>query len=257
MLYRFWRMTRHSVTVVILSLFSATAFAGYIGTCGRNLCKRFFLRARRRDSLCHNLAYSRHDCGLLASPYRSSGAFIDVKAEDQSAKSLLRRLMTSAISTGSSTSLIAIVAVFAYFHEPASNVAISVTFILGRVYSCTMLYLLNNRSKMRGEMADGTTGESPELLQTLTESPSSPAIFADDPAASAHAVPEIERKDEPFSGLVDVNDPDALRLSISTWTTISSRSGRSSTSSEGGSPRLRQKDSHVSIQDDTPPETIP
>lgn len=35
-------------------------------------------------------------------------------------------------------------------------VGISVTFILGRVYSCTMLYLLNNRSKMRGEKADGT-----------------------------------------------------------------------------------------------------
>jgi hypothetical protein len=35
-------------------------------------------------------------------------------------------------------------------------VAISVTFILGRVYSCTMLYLLNNRSQMSGEMPDGT-----------------------------------------------------------------------------------------------------
>jgi hypothetical protein len=29
--------------------------------------------------------------------------------------------MTSAISTGTSTSLIAVIAVFAYFHEPTSN----------------------------------------------------------------------------------------------------------------------------------------
>ncbi|KAJ6449515.1 hypothetical protein C8R47DRAFT_358116 [Mycena vitilis] len=68
----------------------------------------------------------------------------------------LERLITSAVSTGTATSVIAIIAVFAYFHELDSNVAISVTFLLGRVCSCKILYLLDNRSRMRGEPADRT-----------------------------------------------------------------------------------------------------
>ncbi|KAJ7017769.1 hypothetical protein C8F04DRAFT_422656 [Mycena alexandri] len=262
MLYRFWRMTQHSITVVILSLFSATAFGGSIGTAVRTSVNIYF--SQRGDATLFVTIW------LIAGMIADVGIAVSlvwrlhrVKATDQPAKSLLRRLITSAISTGSSTSLIAVVAVFAYFHEPASNVAISVTFILGRVYSCTMLYLLNNRSKMRGEMADGTMevglattfnlgGIYINRIAVVTRH------LADDPAASAHAVPEIERKDEPFSGLVDVNDPDALRLSISTWTTVSSCSRRSSTSSEGASSTVvSEHDSHVSIQDDTPSESIP
>ncbi|KAJ7177791.1 hypothetical protein C8R46DRAFT_1074952 [Mycena filopes] len=223
--------TKHSITVVILSLFSAASFAGSIGTAVRTSVNVYF--SERGDATLFVtiwlIAGMIADVGIAASLV---WRLHRVKTEDQPAESLLRRLITSAISTGSSTSLIAIIAVFAYFHEPASNVAISVTFILGRVYSCTMLYLLNNRSKMRGEMADGTMEVGLATTFNIGGICAHPIYLA----ASAHAIPEIERKDEPFSGLVDVTevDPEALRLSISTWTTISSdddSSGRSSTSS--------------------------
>ncbi|KAJ7443923.1 hypothetical protein B0H11DRAFT_452691 [Mycena galericulata] len=155
MLYRFWRMTRHSITVGVITLFSLAAFAGSIGTAV--------------DTAIHPYFSQRGDAGRYVTIWLIAGMIADVgiaaslvwrlnrvKTELQPEKSLIRRLITSAISTGTSTSIIAIIAVFAYLHEPSSNVSISVTFILGRVYSCTMLYLLNNRSKMRGEMPDGT-----------------------------------------------------------------------------------------------------
>ncbi|KAJ7165132.1 hypothetical protein C8R46DRAFT_1098248 [Mycena filopes] len=262
MLYRFWRMTKHSITVVILSLFSAASFAGSIGTAVRTSVNVYF--SERGDATLFVtiwlIAGMIADVGIAASLV---WRLHRVKTEDQPAKSLLRRLITSAISTGSSTSLIAIIAVFAYFHEPASNVAISVTFILGRVYSCTMLYLLNNRSKMRGEMADGTMEVG--LATTfniggiyITRTAVVTRHLVDDPAASAHAIPEIERKDEPFSGLVDVTevDPEALRLSISTWTTISSdddSSGRSSTSSASSTAVSGDSGTTVPLEDGAPP----
>ncbi|KAJ7173052.1 hypothetical protein C8R43DRAFT_1102827 [Mycena crocata] len=150
MLYRFWRMTRHSITVGILVVVSLASFAGCTAV----------------DTSIHPFFSERGDAGIYVTLWLIAGMVPDVgiaaslvwrlhrvKTDLQPAKSLIRRLITSAISTGTSTSIIA---VFAYLHEPASNIAISVTLILGRVYSCTMLYLLNNRSKMCGEMPNET-----------------------------------------------------------------------------------------------------
>ncbi|KAJ7121080.1 hypothetical protein C8R44DRAFT_623229, partial [Mycena epipterygia] len=155
MLYRFWRMTQHSITVGIIVMFSLASFAGSIGTAVETTLNPYFAQ--------------RSDAGRYVTIWLISGMMADVgialslvwrlhrvKTDLQREKSMIRRLITSAISTGTSTSIIAVIAVFAYLHEPASNVSISVTFILGRVYSCTMLYLLNNRSQTRGEMPDGT-----------------------------------------------------------------------------------------------------
>ncbi|KAJ7231963.1 hypothetical protein C8J57DRAFT_178263 [Mycena rebaudengoi] len=155
MLYRFWRMTQHSITVFLLGMFSMTAFTGSIGTAVETGLHTYFSqrgRASRYVTL-WLIAGTAADIGIAASLV---WRLHRVKTQLQPTKSLIRRLMTSAISTGTSTSIIAIIAVFAYLHEPSSNVPIGVTFILGRVYSCTMFYLLNNRSKLRGEMADGT-----------------------------------------------------------------------------------------------------
>ncbi|KAJ7677666.1 hypothetical protein B0H17DRAFT_1334235 [Mycena rosella] len=234
MLYRFWRMTQHSITVAILGLFSLASFAGSIGTAV--------------DTSLHPFFSQRGSAGLYVTLWLISGMVADVgiaaslvwrlhrvKTDNQPMKGLLRRLITSAISTGTSTSVIAVIAVFAYLHEPSSNVPVSVTFILGRVYSCTMLYLLNNRSQMRGEMPDGTVEVG--LATTFNLGGiyiNRTAVITDAvyifPNASVVPPPETDLKDQPFAGLVDVNDLNSRRSCDSTFSTSSSVSNSSSES---------------------------
>ncbi|KAF7366344.1 hypothetical protein MSAN_00890800 [Mycena sanguinolenta] len=223
MLYRFWRMTEHSITVAIIILFSAAAFAGSIGTAVDTTLNATFSK--------------RGDASVFITLWLISGLVADVgiaaslvwrlhrvKTDVQPTRSLIHRLITSAISTGTSTSIIAVIAVFAYFHEPASNVAISVTFILGRVYSCTMLHLLNNRSKVRGETAAGVVEVG------LATNTNIGGIYINRTAVvvreqsiitcTLDSVPmpaEIKRKDEPFSDLVNLNEQSTPRSSTSSF----------------------------------------
>ncbi|KAJ7321955.1 hypothetical protein DFH08DRAFT_1030653 [Mycena albidolilacea] len=239
MLYRFWRMTEHTITVCIIALFSTAAFAGSIGTAV--------------DTTRNSLFSTRGAAGIFVTVWLIAGLVTDVgiaaslvwrlhrvKTDVQPAKSLIRRLITSAISTGTSTSLIAVITVFAYFHEPTSNVAISVTLILGRVYSCTMLYLLNNRSKVRGEKADGTVEVGLATNFNLGGIYINRIIVRErehsiDTCTLDSIVPpqaaEPERKDplSPFSGLVDLNNLPPPPPRSSTSSTSSSFSSRSST----------------------------
>ncbi|KAJ6511548.1 hypothetical protein C8R47DRAFT_1314487 [Mycena vitilis] len=219
MLFRFWRMTEHWLTVGILALFSLASFAASIGTAVETTMNVFF---------------SKHDGGasvfvtvwLIGSLVADVGIATSlvwrlhrVKTDIQPAKSLIRRLITSAVSTGTSTSIIAIIAVFAYFHEPDSNVAISVTFILGRVYSCTMLYLLNNRSRMRGERADGTVevGLATNFNLGGIYINRTAVVVRDLTMDTSSIAPpqESDIKDQPFSGLIDLNEPSTPRSSTS------------------------------------------
>ncbi|KAF8185917.1 hypothetical protein K438DRAFT_1723400 [Mycena galopus ATCC 62051] len=251
MLYRFYRMTEHTITVCIITLFSAASFAGSIGTAVDTTLNAHFSK-RGGASLFVTLwliAGLVADVGIAAALV---WRLHRVKTDIQPAKSLIRRLITSAISTGTSTSIIAVIAVFAYFHEPASNVAISVTFILGRVYSCTMLHLLNNRSKVRGEKADGTVevglatnfnlgGIYINRTAVIVREHSIDTCTLD----SAHLPTESESKNQPFSGLVDLNDAATPRSSTSS--TSSSFSSRSSTLSGDAS-----RDDHDPLPESTP-----
>ncbi|KAF7342136.1 hypothetical protein MVEN_01801300 [Mycena venus] len=224
MLYRFWRMTEHTLTVGIIALFSAASFAGSIGTAVCTTRNAYFSRRTGNAGMFVTLWLI---AGLVADVSIAASLvwrLHRIETDIQPAKSLIRRLITSAISTGTSTSIIAVIAVFAYFHEPTSNVAISVTFILGRVYSCTMLYLLNNRSKIRGEKADGTVEvglatnfniggiyinrtavvvrdrEEHHSVETCTLN-SIPTL----PQSSTETDTDTE-KERPFSGLIDLNN---------------------------------------------------
>ncbi|KAJ7230856.1 hypothetical protein B0H12DRAFT_1147312 [Mycena haematopus] len=225
MLYRFWRMTEHSITVGIIALVSAASFTGSIGTAVDTTLNASFSK--------------RGGASVFVALWLIAGLVADVaiatslvwrlhrvKTDIQPTKSLIRRLITSAISTGTSTSIIAMVAVFAYFHEPASNVAISVTFILGRVYSCTMLHLLNYRSKLRGETAAGVIeiGLATNLNIGGIYINRTAVVVREQSMETCTATPtDIERKDQPFSSLVDVNDSSTPRSS-----TLSSSSSFSS-----------------------------
>ncbi|KAJ7603520.1 hypothetical protein DFH06DRAFT_1393117 [Mycena polygramma] len=234
MLFRFWRMTEHWLTVGILALFSAASLAGSIGTAVDTTINVSFTSTMARVSSSRSLVA---DVGIATSLV---WRLHRVKTDIQPAKSLIRRLITSAISTGTSTSIIAIIAVFAYFHEPDSNVAISVIFILGRVYSCPMLYLLNNRSRMRGERADGNVevGLATDFNLGGIYINRTAVVVRDLTMDTASVAPpqESEIKDQPFSGLIDLNDPSTPRSSTS------------STFSESTSSTLSGDD------DDTPPE---
>ncbi|KAJ7817803.1 hypothetical protein B0H13DRAFT_2456930 [Mycena leptocephala] len=251
MLYRFWRMTEHTLTVCILALFSTASFAGSIGTAVDTTVNAYFSK-RGGASIFVTIWL----IGSLVADVGIAVALVwrlhRVKTDIQPAKSLIRRLITSAISTGTSTSIIAIIAVFAYFHEPSSNVGISVTFILGRVYSCTMLYLLNNRSKMRGEKADGTVevGLATNFnLGGIYINRTVVVIHEFSADAFVPPPPESEIKDRPFAGLVDLN---AVRRSSVSSTSSSFSSGSSTFSGDASEASDSDDDSP-----DSPPEATP
>ncbi|KAJ3575436.1 hypothetical protein NP233_g1103 [Leucocoprinus birnbaumii] len=64
-------------------------------------------------------------------------------------KELLRRISILAIITGIPPSLTAIACLIAFLLRPESQVCIAVFLLLGRMYTSTMLFTLNNREKLR------------------------------------------------------------------------------------------------------------
>jgi hypothetical protein len=93
-----------------------------------------------------------------------------------STRSLLHRLAANAIQTGTVTSVLAIVTLLVFLTNPHSNLVIAFEFTLGRVYSLTLLYNLNQRRRITGSEKDSsggfperTHGLGPTNPITLTE----------------------------------------------------------------------------------------
>ncbi|KAJ7918153.1 hypothetical protein B0H13DRAFT_1993560 [Mycena leptocephala] len=261
MLYRFWRMTEHTLTVCILALFSTASFAGSIGTAVDTTVNAYFSK-RGGASIFVTIWL----IGSLVADVGIAVALVwrlhRVKTDIQPAKRFPVQFPPPAwVLTNTPwqphqeinhlghlnrhlDSIIAIIAVFAYFHEPSSNVGISVTFILGRVYSCTMLYLLNNRSKMRGEKADGTVevGLATNFnLGGIYINRTVVVIHEFSADAFVPPPPESEIKDRPFAGLVDLN---AHVSSFSSGSSTFSGDASEASDSDDDSP-------------DSPPEATP
>ncbi|KAK0205388.1 hypothetical protein DFS33DRAFT_1274294 [Desarmillaria ectypa] len=75
----------------------------------------------------------------------------------QESKRVINRLIGSVISTGTVSTIVAIVILIVFLKMPMTNVSTGVAFCLGRLYSLTMLYSLNKRNALR---AEGSSGHS-------------------------------------------------------------------------------------------------
>ncbi|KAJ7651132.1 hypothetical protein FB45DRAFT_859745 [Roridomyces roridus] len=87
---------------------------------------------------------------------RSAGA----RTAFKQTRSLINRLIFYTIQTGSFTTAIAICVLVTYLHDTNANVCVGFGFTLGRLYTLTMLFNLNNRSLMRdGKSTEGSSGQ--------------------------------------------------------------------------------------------------
>ncbi|KAJ7342433.1 hypothetical protein DFH08DRAFT_704045 [Mycena albidolilacea] len=65
-------------------------------------------------------------------------------------RSLIRRLIFHTIQTGSATTAIAICVLVTYLNDNNTNICVGFGFTLGRLYTLTMLFNLNNRQEFKG-----------------------------------------------------------------------------------------------------------
>ncbi|KAJ7579648.1 hypothetical protein C8J56DRAFT_280397 [Mycena floridula] len=72
-----------------------------------------------------------------------------MKSSIRSTQSLLSKLMTDAIKTGASGSIVAVTVLITFLQNRESNVPAALVIILGRVYALTMLRNLNTRTTNR------------------------------------------------------------------------------------------------------------
>lgn len=67
-------------------------------------------------------------------------------------RSVIQRLLIATIKTGSATSIVALTVFTLYIINPKANLSLGLGFILGRLYSLTMLANLNARNRLQGEI---------------------------------------------------------------------------------------------------------
>ncbi|KAF7329606.1 hypothetical protein MKEN_00223600 [Mycena kentingensis (nom. inval.)] len=71
-------------------------------------------------------------------------------------KSIIKRLIYSAIQTGCLTSLVAALVLITFIVNPAKNITLAFGFFLGRMYGCTLLFNLTTGRGRMGEVSDAT-----------------------------------------------------------------------------------------------------
>lgn len=90
-----------------------------------------------------------------------------IKTQHKETKSLLRRVIRIAIVTGLLPAIIALVALVVYVSKvDLWQVSISLGLLLGRVYSCSLLYILLTREKSRGTSVIYTSDELPPSVSS-------------------------------------------------------------------------------------------
>ncbi|KAL0957991.1 hypothetical protein HGRIS_000166 [Hohenbuehelia grisea] len=120
----------------------------------------------------------------------------------RSTRFVIRKITINIIQTGSATFLVALAVGVLYFVNPESSVSRAVFFCHGRVYTCTVLFTLNYRAKLRDGAAAQvylSTGalqisSAPPLVSTastgdISKEPASPDIFNNNQLAHA-SIPE-------------------------------------------------------------------
>ncbi|KAF7289704.1 hypothetical protein MIND_01343500 [Mycena indigotica] len=117
----------------------------------------------------------------------------------QSTRSMVHRLIVNAVQTGSATATVSIVVLVTFAVRPNTAIALAPGFIVGRVYTCTLLFNLTARRRM-GEATNRTvTNVSGEASQWRVAAGSTQTPSRHDPLASVSmglAGKVLENKDE-------------------------------------------------------------
>ncbi|KAK0203558.1 hypothetical protein DFS33DRAFT_1383804 [Desarmillaria ectypa] len=141
---RYWILTRNVVVASILVLLVIVAFGGSLSTA-------IMLTI-------YNAYADRHHAKIPVTLWLTSTAVTDIaiaavliwqlynmKTSFKSTEGLIQRLMRSAMQTGSTTSVVAVLVLITYLVNNESNIETGFAFILGRLYILTLLYNLNVR----------------------------------------------------------------------------------------------------------------
>jgi len=152
MIGRYWRLTSHHVISLVIVAFAIASLVGTYLTAAVTYTKQWPPHWRKR------LAFVVLGLGgaaatdilitvLLVWKFRS------IETEIQATKSLLRRLSVNAITTGLATTIVACATFISFSVNPQSQVSDGILYIIGRVYTCTMLFTLNSRGRASRESA--------------------------------------------------------------------------------------------------------
>ncbi|KAI0668861.1 hypothetical protein C8Q78DRAFT_1070939 [Trametes maxima] len=150
LVWRFWNFTKNKWITPFLVGVAITAFVG--SDVNANTVVRF-PKYEQRD---HNIktvtiwlvASAAADVLIAASLVWTLRR---IKSSFDGTQSLIRRLMYSAVQTGSATSLLAIICLIFYRINTEANITVGFGFCLGRAYTLTMLFNLNTRVTGRND----------------------------------------------------------------------------------------------------------
>ncbi|KAF7328160.1 hypothetical protein MVEN_02573500 [Mycena venus] len=116
-------------------------------------------------------------------------------------RSLVRRLIFHTIQTGSVTSTIAICVLVTYLNDTNANVCVGFGFTLGRLYTLTMLFALNNRHAFKEVDNLDHTPSNEITLHGITVHRTAIVHMDEEQAASRHEMEDKRtRKYGPFDG---------------------------------------------------------
>lgn len=162
MIYRFWRMSSYHTVSCALVLSAVFAIVGTLAT-GITTAIHAPLKTRRYAKFfaIQSLAAGAGTdimitISLIYALYRTKTYFTSTKA-------LLHRIAALAIITGLVTTIIALIALITFLTVSISEITIAFSWLLGRTYTCTMLFTLLYRYRLRGDVfVPSTQATSPE-----------------------------------------------------------------------------------------------
>ncbi|KAJ7457790.1 hypothetical protein FB451DRAFT_588791 [Mycena latifolia] len=167
LIFRYWRATRGFVTALLLMLTSLTALAGSIATLV--IIVQYSTYAERDHVVAPVIIWLvASACADIALALTLVWQLRGMKSAFKSTQSVIKRLIASSIQTGTVTSLVATIVLVTYLSDKESNVTVGIGFCLGRIYTLTLFYNLNNRG--RSTVTDGSSG-GPQTLHVQDRHP--------------------------------------------------------------------------------------
>ncbi|KIY66953.1 hypothetical protein CYLTODRAFT_422967 [Cylindrobasidium torrendii FP15055 ss-10] len=156
LVYRFWSLSKNWLVTPFLALCACSALAGAIAN-GITVTQNSAFADRRANikTVIIWLVCSAATDILIA--LALVWKFQTTNTTFSQTKSLIQRLTYTAIQTGSVTTVIAVLCLILYLIDPEINITVGFGFCLGRIYSLTMLFNLNTRTRPRG-VNDSSTG---------------------------------------------------------------------------------------------------
>ncbi|KAJ7166965.1 hypothetical protein C8R46DRAFT_1272078 [Mycena filopes] len=154
---RYYKLTKRKIACACLFLMTLAALVGAIW-CATELCifTAYALRnVAVKSAILWIVSSAATDIAIAAALVLQLNT---VKSSFRETRSLIRRLIFHTIQTGSFTTAVAICVLATYLTDTNANICVGFGFMLGRIYTLTMLFNLNNRAALGagGELLSGS-----------------------------------------------------------------------------------------------------